>query len=402
MIDVQEAVRALGSGPLSEDSLVQFIYPLFSQVLQRTGNEVYLANHSLGRPLDQTARDVQHALQLWYEKMDDAWEDWLTERDSFRHHVARLINAPSPDCVVPKTSAGQGLRTVLNCYHDKINVVTTRDEFDSVDVILKVYAQQGRINLTRIGPGKDGEYRAADILGAVDESTDLIVVSMVLFTTGQWLTDLPQLIAAAHARDARVLVDIYHAAGVIPLDIQHTDADFAIGGCYKYLRGGPGACWLYLHPRHLGGALQTLDTGWFAQAVPFAFERPASPQFAAGGNAFLESTPTILPFYQARAGLEFVLALGVDRLREYALKQQLRLRELLSERNIKGLGTPAECGAFVAIPHNKAAEVSQELLAKGVRTDAREGLLRMCPDILNTGQELLLAVDCLSEISKKQ
>ena len=92
---------------------------------------MYLANHSLGRPLDQTAVDVQQALDHWYEKMDDAWDDWLAEIQVFRWSIARLIQAPREDCIVPKTSAGQGLRTVLNCYDEKIKVVTTTAEFNA-------------------------------------------------------------------------------------------------------------------------------------------------------------------------------------------------------------------------------------------------------------------------------
>lgn len=402
MNEIQQAVAALGPDPLSEDSLVHHIHPLFSRVMARSSHEIYLANHSLGRPLDRTVDDIQRALQCWYEKMDDGWDDWLAEREVFRGRTACLLNAPRPDCIVPKTSAGQGLRAVLNCYHQKINVVTTRDEFDSIDIILKVYAQHGRINVNRVGPDKHGDYCAEDLLVAVDESTDLVVISMILFTTGQWLTDLPRVIAAAQARGAKVLVDLYHAAGVVPIDVQHLGADFAIGGSYKYLRGGPGACWLYLQPRHLDSALQTLDTGWFAQTSPFAFERPPIPEFARGGDAFLESTPAILPFYQASAGLEFIIALGVDRLRAYSLKQQTRLRELLTERHIKALGTPARRGAFVVIPQQNAVQVAKALLAQGVRGDARDGLLRLCPDILNTEQELTIAAALLAKISQNQ
>ena len=47
--DIQAAVHQLGRTSLSERALVQHIYPLFSQTLQR--REIYLANHSLGKRL---------------------------------------------------------------------------------------------------------------------------------------------------------------------------------------------------------------------------------------------------------------------------------------------------------------------------------------------------------------
>ena len=57
---VHNAVHSLGSGPLTEEGLRAHIFPLFSRVLTR--DEIYLANHSLGRPLDCMADDVREAL----------------------------------------------------------------------------------------------------------------------------------------------------------------------------------------------------------------------------------------------------------------------------------------------------------------------------------------------------
>jgi kynureninase len=185
-----------------------------------------------------------------------------------------------------------------------------------------------------------------------------------------------------------VLVDLYHAAGALPLDIALLDADFAIGGCYKYLRGGPGAGFLYLHPRHLDGRLATLDSGWFAQAEPFQFTRRETPQLARGGDAFLEATPAVLPFYQARAGLDLVLALGAERLRDYALRQQLLLCERFAEEGVPVRGEASRRGNFLALPHGRAKEMSERLAASDITVDAREGFLRLCPDILNTSREL--------------
>src|SRR5205085_9627134 len=99
------------------------------------------------------------------------------------------------------------------------------------------------------------------------------------------------------------------------VDLGTIDADFAVGGSYKYLRGGPGACFLYVHPRHLDGDLRSLDIGWFGKEDAFTYARPDPPRFAAGGDGWRESTPAVLPAYQARAGQVFTQQIGVERLR---------------------------------------------------------------------------------------
>jgi Selenocysteine lyase len=251
-------------------------------VLRETGGHIYLANHSLGRPLDRTAADVEEGLSFWYGTLDRAWANWKAEMVLFRSRVATLIHAPGAHCIVPKTSAGQGLRAVLNCQDTPLRVIATQNEFHSIDIILKAYAARGRIKINWVEPHADRRYRADDFAAALRAGADLLLVSMVFFDTGQLLTEIDAIVDKAKACGVRVLADLYHAAGTLPVDVQALDIDFAIGGAYKYLRGGPGAAWLYVHPRHLEGPLRTLDTGWFATAEPFAFKRPERPSFAPG------------------------------------------------------------------------------------------------------------------------
>lgn len=384
---IGSAARALGRGPLDAAGLRQAVWPLFSRVLAR--EDIYLANHSLGRPLDRTAEDVRSALDAWYRDLGNAWDEWLAEREQFRALTAKLVGAPRSDCIVPKTSAGQGLRAVLNALEGEPRVATTDGEFDSIDFILRNYRKRGRIAL-RVTPWRELSVKQAE----------LIVVSSVMFRTGEIVTGLRRLVRDAHASGALVLLDVYHHAGVLPLDLGELDVDFAVGGSYKYTRGGPGACWLYVRPG-LAETMRTLDTGWFAKREPFAYLRPEPPEFGPGGNAWLESTPPVFSFAQARAGLELTLAIGVDRLREHNLQQKSLLADaLFRTTKMTPEGASDDYGAFLSIVHPGADRLVKALAGKGVTADARGDRLRLCPDILNSEEELLKAAALVGEVMK--
>lgn len=370
---------------LDEAWVASHLRPRFSRVLARPG--IYLANHSLGRPPDRAAADVAAALDHWYTKLGGAWEPWIEARDKHRALTAKLIGAPRPDCVVPKTSAGQGLRAVLNALPGKPRVLTSDAEFDSIDFILRVYRDKGRIELKAL-PFDQFSYQPCD----------LVVLSSVAFRSGSIFPDLRQLIERCHSAGALVLLDVYHHAGALPLDLTALDADFAIGGSYKYLRGGPGACWLYVHPRHHG--MVTLDTGWFAKKDVFAYERPDPPQFAAGGDAWLESTPPVLSPLQALSGLEVVLELGVENLRRHNLAQKYRLTNLMRREGLKPEADGAGFGAFITLQHPRAMALEGELKKAGVECDARGDVLRFCPDVLTTDAELVDAAGIVARTLK--
>jgi kynureninase len=394
---LSSTIAALGNGPLTEPLLSHYVFPLFSKAL--SPRKIYLANHSLGRPLDQVASDVAGAIALWQSKLGDAWDDWLSEREAFRVRIARLIGAPRPDCVVPKTSAGQGLRTVLNALAGKPRVVTTLCEFDSIDVVVKQYAALGRIDIRWIAANEHGYFDIEPLIAAVRAGADLVIVSHVMFMTGQIIQHLEQLASACHETGARLLVDTYHSLGVFPVDASTLGADFLIGGSYKYLRGGPGACFLYISPGVLESGIAPLDTGWFAKQDPFLYERPDPPQFASGGDAFLESTPPVVTYYQARSGQRFSLEIGISRLREYGLDRLQRLKSYLAAAGIKSSGGDAAHGAFLTIRHPKAVALVSALAAQGIECDARGSWLRLCPDCLTGDEELRTAARTLAAIT---
>lgn len=394
---IDAAVAALEPGPLTEESLRAHIFPLFSRTLAAPG--IYVENHSLGRPLDQTEEDLSEAAQLWQTKLGSAWMDWSQAEKDHRARIAQIINAPRPDCIIPKVSAGQGLRTVLNALPGKPCVLATTAEFDSVDVILKQYAAAGRIHLQFIDVHEpDGTLNLTPLEQAIATGVDLVIVPQVFFMTSQIIPNLDRLAHHCHAHNARLLVDAYHAIGVFPADVAAMQADFVIGGSYKYLRGGPGAGFLYLSPNALASGLHPLDIGWFAKEQVFGFDRPNPPRFAPGGDGFLESTPAVFTYYQARAGQQFTLALGVDRIRAYTLDRLQRLKHYLAEAGVKARGGDEAHGAFLTVHHPDARVIVNILHERGVHTDARPNTIRLGPDLLSTDSDLRRAAQTVANV----
>jgi kynureninase len=392
-----DAVAAMGPDALTEDALRRHVFPLFPNTLARPG--IYLANHSLGRPLDQTEEDLREWFRLWQSRLGDAWDSWLEEKQAHRSRIAQLIGSSRADCVIPKTSAGQGLRTVLNALPGVPRVVSTTGEFDSVDVILKQYAAVGRISLQYVNcEASGGGIDLSGLIEKIRDGVDLVVISQVMFMTGQIVHGLDLLSTLCHEVGARLLVDAYHAVGVVPVDVAAMGADFMIGGSYKYLRGGPGACFLYVSPEALLSGLKPIDIGWFAKEQPFRYERPNPPRFADGGDAFLESTPPVLTYYQARAGQQLTLQIGVDRIRAYSMDRLSRLKGYLADFGVAAEGADSEHGAFLTVETDLAVSLAEELERNGITTDARGRFLRLSPDYLTPDSSLRDAAACLATV----
>ncbi len=384
---IEDAVERLGPGPLTEKGIARWVRPLFSRTLARGG--VYLLGHSLGRPLDQVFDDLQEGAQLWAERLRNGWELWLGEEARFRASIAGLLGMERPDCVIPKLSAGHGLRAVLNTLPAGATVITTEGEFSSVAVVLAQYAALGRLRVVRAEPESNGRWTAGCVVEVLRREPEarLVVVSHVFYRDGQVFSGLPELGAECRTRGALLVVDAYHSVGALPFRMQDLGCDALLGGCYKYLRGGEGLAFLALAP-HLADRARPLDVGWFGMAPGSDPWAPGGPALRPGGDGWVESSPALLAYFQTRSGLAFAQAIGVDRLRAYSRGQLQYLRGLLASRGIESQGGDAEHGAFLTIPSPRAPELVRALGEQGITVDERGGGVRVCPDVLTTRAEL--------------
>jgi kynureninase len=236
------------------------------------------------------------------------------------------------------------------------------------------------------------------LLDAIDERTVLVPLSYVLFKSA-YIQKVEAVIEKAHRVGARVILDLYQAAGTVPLAVERLGADFAVGGSVKWLCGGPGAGYLYVRP-DLANQLQPGIVGWAAHAEPFEFV-PGAIAYADPPERFQSGTPNVPSLYSARAGYEIVAEIGVPAIREKSLRLTRRLMQLAAEAGFR-VNTPDrddERGGAVIVDAPGGKAVADELIRREVIVDYRPGAgVRMAPHFYNTLDEIEHAMRVLTDI----
>jgi kynureninase len=237
------------------------------------------------------------------------------------------------------------------------------------------------------------------LVEAIDDRTALVPISLVLFRSG-CLQDVRPVVEKAHRVGAHVVLDVYQAAGTVPMDLESLGVDFAVGGSVKWLCGGPGAGYLYVRP-DLVDRLRPAIVGWAGHAEPFNFET-GGIRYASGIERFQSGTPNVPALASARAGYEIVAEIGVAAIREKSLGLTRRLMNAARQRGWR-LNTPErdeERGGSVVVDVPGAAAATDELLKRQIIVDYRPGAgIRLAPHFYSNEADIDQAVSALDEIT---
>ena len=304
--------------------------------------------------------------------------------------VGRIIGA-EPGTTVMHQNVAVAEAIVLSCFRPvdprRNRVVYEAGNFPSVR-----YLYQAQDELEVVVCEDD-----AAIVDAIDERTLLVPISHVLFRSGE-IQDVAAITRRAHEVGARVVLDCYQSAGIVPFSVASLGVDFAVGGSVKWLCGGPGNGWLYVRP-DLVEELEPTFMGWQAHESPFAFEPEL--RYASGVARFLTGTPNVPALYAATAGYDLVEEVGVERIRANSLAQTDLLIRLADEAGfgVRSPRDPARRGGTVTVHVPDFEAVHKELAERQVLCDFRPGAgIRLGPHYYNTNEELERVIATIGEI----
>ena len=351
---------------------------------------IYLDGNSLGPLPRATGPAIEQLIaEQWGTDLIRAWNrhDWVNLPTRLGDLLAPLIGAgPGEVLVADSTSVNLykvltvALRSTRAQHPERNVVVSERGNFPSDLYIADSVASACGATLRLTGLGEDP-------LAAVDRQTAVLLLTQVDYRTGR-LHDMSVVTAAAHASGVVVVWDLAHTAGVVPIHLVESDADFAIGCGYKFLNGGPGApAFLWANPHRPQSVLQPIP-GWFGHAVPFEFAVDYRP--AAGVAAYQSGTPAVLSMVALEHGIGTVLAAerfgGLETLRAKSIALTELFIELVAPLGASHgvhVASPLDSrqrGSQVSLTHPEDAHaVVQALIDRGVIGDFRT------PDIARFG-----------------
>jgi len=361
---------------------------------------IYLISNSLGAMPRAVSARLQEYADAWATRGVRAWEEgWWEMAVDTGSKIAALVGAgPGEISLHQNVTLTQAvISSCFNFIPPRNKVVLIDLEFPSI--IYFYLGQQRHGARVEILPSEDGIHAPLErLLAAIDETTLLVPISLVLFRSSS-IVDAEAIIERAHSVGAHVILDCFQAAGTMPIDLHALHVDFAVGGVLKWLCGGPGVGYLYVRP-DLRDKLSPSLTGWLAHRRPFEFE--LGPVDARDDSfRFLNGTPHIPALYACQPGLEILAQAGIQRIREKSMRQTERLIAGVLARgwNIRTPRSPFERGGTVSVNCPHAKEVKSELIAREILVDYRPGAgVRLSPHFYNRDEEIDFALEQMEEI----
>ncbi|EMD24582.1 PLP-dependent aminotransferase family protein [Amycolatopsis azurea] len=370
-------------------------------------DRILLTGHSHQAWPDVAREGLLEAFADAAEEVDTKWDRAFAKADEMRAGFRALLGDPHGGIALGASTHDLVIRFLSAMdLPRRPRLVTTDGEFHTLRRQLGRLAEEG-VEVVRV-PASPVSTLAERVAAEVTEDTAAVLVSAVLFETSRLVPGLAHLADVCLSKSVNLVVDAYHALGVVPFslhDLGLTNA-WVLGGGYKYLQLGEGNCFLRM-PAH-AQELRPVVTGWYAEFGALADERrPGQVAYASGSDRFAGATYDPTSHYRGARVFRFFAEQGLtpEFLREVSRHQVGFLAEGFDELGLpedvitRDRETPLDrIGGFLSLKCADAGALQAALAERGVRTDSRGAYLRFGPAPYLSDSQLGSALHILREV----
>ena len=370
---------------------------------------IYLDGNSLGPlPVRSQARIAEVVDQDWGVGLVRSWDKWIQlPREAGEMLAEHLVGAAAGQVLVCDSvtiNLYKLAMAALDARPGRTVIITDDDNFPTDRYVLEGIAAQRGCELRMIHTDMDTGVSEQALADALDERTAVVCLSHVAYRSGA-LADMAGLTELIHRSGALALWDLSHSVGAVPVELDASGADLAVGCTYKYVNAGPGAPGFVYVRASLQSELRQPIWGWFGQRDQFEMGPRYDP--APDIDAYLTGTPNIIGAVAVEEGARLLGEAGITHLRAKSIELTTYLIALADEWLTPlgfSLASPREAarrGAHVSLRHDDAWQISQAMVRDGVIGDYRTpDRVRLGPVPITTSfTEVRAALDRLRDIT---
>ncbi|AGC49832.1 aminotransferase class V-fold PLP-dependent enzyme [Lawsonia intracellularis] len=328
--------------------------------------KVYMCGHSLGPSLKTTSDAVCSTLQDFASYGVSSWNKsgWIDLSYALGAKIAALVGAKFDEVIVCDSTVlnlFKALKVAMSLQNGRNIILTTDDNFPA-----DLYIAQGISEVKYI--------KSNEIYKNIDETVAVLMLTHVNYRDSSVL-DMKTINEYAHKYGVLTVWDLSHSIGIVPVDLEESSTDFAVGCTYKYLSGGPGSPAFIYANRMYHEHMQSPIQGWIGHNQPFSFEKEYT---SFGVRKFMSGTPAILSMKALEAALEIFDKEVIVKSYSIAKEYSNILIKSLKSHGIE-VYAPQNRGGHVAFMHKHGYAFSRALIDAGFICDYRApDLIRLC------------------------
>ena len=362
----------------------------------------YLDTASSGVMSKQVHRAIVEFIDKWLYEGED-WDKVIKDVIEARRLFSSMVGVKEDEvALIPNTSTGLIAAASSIKWRRESNIVIAEHNFPTNFNVFSSLLRNKIIREIKVARYIDGRIPIEQYEKLIDEHTQLVSVDLVGWLTG-YVEDLRTISRIAHEKGALVLSDIFHAAGVFPIDLRGLDIDIAVCGSYKWLLAPSGAAFLCIKKELLDNVLTNCWTGWLgvedsviermAKGETRLFERPLpllDSQPACSASRYEWGSwagPTVVGLAES---LRFFQKINIESSWRRIQNLTSTLINELVEKNFK-IFSPIEkdrMSGIVSLSTRNSYDVAEKLLRDRVVVSARPGILRISVDFYNNEEDI--------------
>ena len=315
------------------------------------------------------------------------------ETSAVKQAFANLVKAkPNEIALVPNTNIG--LNTIVHALRISRgkNIIMPEAAIEHPTYLPNLLEENGIE--TRYVERKNGRFLPDDVEKKVDKNTALIFMCHAEYGLGT-RNDVKAMAEIAHRHGVRILIDAFQSVGALKVDVKALDVDFLSTGTYKWMLGIKGTGFLYVKDA-LIPELKPALFGWANGPYHDSYKK-ANKSWITGvhesASRFETGSSSIIGFVAAKAAIDFLLQIGMERIEKRLMDVTGYLIGKLQSLGVE-IYSPLEPSARsgnVTFKFKNAPEVVQKIRKKGFWVSGGFHYLdgiRASPHFYNTEDEV--------------